>query len=156
MRYLSFAGLAAQAVLTISVCLPQFASAKSVKPASPTPAAVAKSKSAPTYEVTLIDAFGTETQSLSVPAGTPMRVVDMVGGYVEIAPAKSASAPSALSFYANVRGMPALLHSAKIVASPEKPVQVAYLLCGAAVTYYSPRPAKLPKCDASTVTASQP
>lgn len=136
-------------LVAISVCFPQFASANPVNPVKPRSQAL-------TFEVTLVDELGVETQTLSLPAGNPPRIMDMVGGFLEIAPAKSASAPSALSFYLTSRGTPVVAHSANIVASGGKPIQVAYLVCGAAVTYYSPRPAKLPKCVSSGMAARQP
>lgn len=153
MRLLSFAGLAAEAVLAISLCCPQFAIAASTE-AITTGKIVSGDKL--TYEVTLVDSVRSETQSLSLPAGGSPKILDMAGGFLEIAPPRSASGASGVSLYLNVGGKPVMLHNAQIVAAPEKPIQVAYLVCGAAVTYYSPRPAKMPKCASAAAGRGMP
>jgi hypothetical protein len=220
MRFSSFAKLAALAMLTTSVCTPQFAGAnpaklssaerkfreeiglasyqsvayadvngaridfsqfqamlhkaagytvekrdsaqasavlklESMKVAAPMPRPSSAS-SMLTYEVTVRGELGMATQSFALPAGTPPRIVDVGGASLEIAPARSVTEPTAISFYLNKSAAPMLTHTARVVAAAEKPVQVFYLVCGSAVTYYSPRPAKLPRCNSSTVAARQP
>lgn len=133
---------------------------EAIRVAAPVPKLKAKNSKANhdtlTYEVTVRGELGMETQSLSLPAGTQPRIVDMGSGLLEVAPARSVGEPSAFSFYLNKSAAPVLMHSAKVVASAEKPVQVLYLVCGSAVTYYSPRPAQLPRCNSSTVASRQP
>ncbi|MCE3263957.1 MAG: hypothetical protein K0R43_3036 [Pseudoduganella sp.] len=162
MRFSSFAGMSALACLTSFGSFPQLSSAAPATRASPeaikvsAPNSGIKHGGALTYEVTVKGELGMETQLLSVPAGTPPRIVDIGQGLLEIAPARSAAEPSAISFYLSKTAAPILTHSTRIVASAEKPVQVLYLVCGSAVTYYSPRPAQLPKCNSTALAARQP
>jgi hypothetical protein len=107
-------------------------------------AAGSQAKAPVRFDITLQDESGIETHILSGVMGSETQRLDMAAGIVEIQPPATDAEPAVLKLYAKQNGKLALLHTARIMGQNE--ARIGYLLCGATVTYYSPKPDQLGVC----------
>jgi hypothetical protein len=101
-----------------------------------------------TYNIAVQNESGVDKQTVAVPVGGAVRELKMVGGVVQINPPAMAGGRSVIKFFSGSGATPVLMHTATITSSPEKPIQIAYTLCGQLLRYQSPAPDKLERCPA--------
>jgi hypothetical protein len=99
------------------------------------------------YSVTLQSEYGIEKQTVIVPVGGETREQKMAGGIVQITPPKQASDQSVFKFFANSGASPTLMHTASVTTPSDKPLTIAYTICGQSVRFESPAPEKLENCS---------
>lgn len=98
-----------------------------------------------TYEITLRNEVGQETQIVTLPSGGAARELTMAGGVLTVTPPAAEGEPSMIRlFSAGTAAAPR--HTARHGAPPEGIVRVAYTVCGSALVYQSPTPADVMSC----------
>ena len=102
-----------------------------------------------TYNIALQNEFGVDKQTVAVPLGGEIGELKMVGGVVQISAPTIAGGQSVIKFFSGNGAEQVLMHTANITSFPEKPIQIAYTLCGQSLRYQSPAPEKLEKCPAA-------
>lgn len=99
-----------------------------------------------TYNIALQNEFGVDKQTVTVPISGETRELKMVGGVVQISPPSTAGGQSVIKFSTDHGAEALLMHTANITSSSEKPLEIAYTICGKTLRFQSPAPAKLEKC----------
>ena len=107
------------------------------------------SVSAPmTYNIAVQNEFGVDKQTVAAPIGGETRELKLAGGVVQITPPATVDGSSVIKFFVANSAKPVLMHTANITSSSEKPLEIAYTLCGQSLRFQSPAPEKLEKCPA--------
>jgi hypothetical protein len=107
-----------------------------------------------TYNIALQNEYGVERQTVTLPVGGALYRLNMAGGVVEIDPPGPGDERSLVKLFTDNAAAPVLLHTTHIETSAEKPLEIAYTMCGRQVRFQSPTPEKLEKCPGVAGAAS--